>query len=198
MGHIGSKQILAKCVALGADEAIWLNDPAFAGADTIATSYTLSLLIRKYEYDLILCGAKAVDGETAQVPAGVAERLGILCLSGTKMIDDIGKGFVVITRENEVWTEKIEVTLPALVAFNSFTTNMNTISMKNMRKALKTDISPVNISCIGADAKLCGMKGSKTKVLRTNPNVSYQNNSIYFEDVKLFSEYILRLIEKYK
>jgi electron transfer flavoprotein beta subunit len=80
MGPPQAEQPLREAISLGADEAILLSDRAFAGADTLATSYTLTLAIGKLQeespIDLVLCGKQAIDGDTAQVGPGIATRLG--------------------------------------------------------------------------------------------------------------------------
>lgn len=198
MGNNGAKKILEKCIALGADDAIWLNDSSFAGADTIATSYTLAYLLQKRGFDLIVCGEKAVDGETAQVPAGIAERLKLNHIAGVDIVNEINDEYLVLTRENEVYTEKIQVILPTVLSFKNFTTKMNTISMRNMRRAHNVDIPPVNASDLGVDTEHCGVKGSKTKVLHTDANGIVPSDNIYFENVEAFSEYVIKLLEAKK
>ncbi len=78
MGIPSVAELIKETIALGADEAVLLSDRAFAGADTLATSYALSMGIRKIgSYDLIICGKQATDGDTAQVGPSLAEKLGI-------------------------------------------------------------------------------------------------------------------------
>ncbi|HEX9715060.1 MAG TPA: electron transfer flavoprotein subunit beta/FixA family protein, partial [Desulfurivibrionaceae bacterium] len=78
MGPPQAEEMLREAVSCGADEAVLVSDRAFAGADTWATTYTLSQAIKKIDdFDLILCGKQAIDGDTAQVGPGLAERLDI-------------------------------------------------------------------------------------------------------------------------
>ena len=78
MGPPQAETALREALSLGADEAVLLCDRAFAGADTWATSYTLSQAVRKIgQFDLVVCGKQAIDGDTAQVGPGLAERLDI-------------------------------------------------------------------------------------------------------------------------
>ena len=78
MGITSTEMLLRETIALGADEAILLNDRAFAGSDSLVTAYVLSLGIKNIgNYDLIICGKQAVDGDTAQVGPELAEKLGI-------------------------------------------------------------------------------------------------------------------------
>ena len=81
---------LREAISLGADEAILLSDRAFAGADTWATSYTLANGIKKMaNYDLIICGKQAIDGDTAQVGPGIAEFLNIPFVSYVRKIEEL-------------------------------------------------------------------------------------------------------------
>ncbi len=78
MGPTQAVEALRECYAMGADNMVLVSDRAFGGADTLATSYTLSAAIRALgEFDLILCGKQAIDGDTAQVGPEIAEHLGI-------------------------------------------------------------------------------------------------------------------------
>src|SRR4030042_3755352 len=80
MGPPQAESVLREALSLGADEAILLSDRAFAGADTLATSYTLAMTIERLNgempVDLVLCGKQAIDGDTAQTGPGMAPRLG--------------------------------------------------------------------------------------------------------------------------
>ena len=94
MGPPQAEQILRDSLALGVDEVLLLSDPAFAGADTLATSYTLFKAIQKLcEYGLIICGKQAIDGDTAQVGPGIGAFLDIPQVTFVKKIRD---GFLLV------------------------------------------------------------------------------------------------------
>ena len=89
MGPPQAEEMLREAVSCGADEAVLVSDRAFAGADTWATTYTLSQAIKKIDdFDLILCGKQAIDGDTAQVGPGLAERLDIPFVAYVRKIKD--------------------------------------------------------------------------------------------------------------
>src|SRR4030042_5582400 len=91
MGPPLFESYLRIAMAMGADRAVLLSDRAFAGADTLATSYTLAEGIRKIgRYDLILCGEESSDGATAQVPPGIAEWLGIPQVTYAGVLEMVG------------------------------------------------------------------------------------------------------------
>ena len=99
MGPPQAEQVLRDAISVGVDDVILLSDQAFAGADTLATSYTLSQAIRKIgEYDLILCGKQAVDGDTAQVGPGIAVHLGLPQIIFVCKIRDVAKDRIVAER----------------------------------------------------------------------------------------------------
>ena len=93
MGPPAAVQVLRESLYRGADEVILLTDKAFAGADTLATSYALSLAVKKLGgADLVLCGRQAIDGDTAQVGPQTAEKLGypqITCVSRVDALEDL-------------------------------------------------------------------------------------------------------------
>lgn len=85
MGPPQAEKVIKKCIEMGADEGYLLSDRAFAGSDTLATSYILAMgikkIIEKETIDLLFCGKQAIDGDTAQVGPGIASRLGIAQLT---------------------------------------------------------------------------------------------------------------------
>ena len=77
MGPPAAAQVLRDCLCRGADDVILITDARCAASDTLATSYILSCAVRKLDYDIVLCGRQAIDGDTAQVGPQLAEKLGI-------------------------------------------------------------------------------------------------------------------------
>jgi electron transfer flavoprotein beta subunit len=116
MGPPAAAQVLRESLYRGADEAILLSDGPFAGADTLATSYTLSLAVRRIgPYDLVLCGRQAIDGDTAQVGPQLAEKLGLPQITCVSRIDAVDGGFITATRSVEGGFETVRAPLPALL-----------------------------------------------------------------------------------
>ena len=122
MGPQAAVQVLRESLFRGADEVVLLSDKAFAGADTLATSYTLAQAIAKLgEFDLVLCGRQAIDGDTAQVGPQTAEKLDIPQITGVSRIDEVvppadgAAGSVTATRSVEGGTETLSGPLPALL-----------------------------------------------------------------------------------
>ena len=106
---------LREAISMGVDDAVLLSDRAFAGADTWATSYTLSMGIRKMGgADVILCGKQAIDGDTAQVGPGVAEFLDIPQVTYVKKIEQIDDKKARVWRMTEEGYEVVDTSLPAM------------------------------------------------------------------------------------
>ena len=115
MGLPAAADVLRQAMYRGADEGILLTDRAFAGADTLATSFALSCAAKKVKYDLILCGRQAIDGDTAQVGPQVAEKLELPQIAYTEEIISLGDGKVVARRAIEGGYEVLESPLPAVM-----------------------------------------------------------------------------------
>ena len=115
MGPPQAEEALRECMALGADRAIHLSDRVFAVADTIGTSRTLALAVRKEGADLVLCGRKALDSETWQVPAQVAAFLRWPHVTNVSAIERSGDSLR-LTRETDFGEEVFEAPLPVVVS----------------------------------------------------------------------------------
>ena len=122
MGPPAAVQVLRESLYRGADEVILLTDKAFAGADTLATSYALALAVRKLGgCDLVLCGRQAIDGDTAQVGPQTAEKLGCPQITCVSRIDELvaptdgAAGAITATRSIEGGFETLTSSLPCLL-----------------------------------------------------------------------------------
>lgn len=167
MGPPQAREALQEALGMGADEAVLLSDPAFAGADTLATSYTLAKAISFLgSFDLIICGKQAIDGDTAQVGPGIAEHLGLPQVTYVQKIVDINNERIVVERSIEGGYEVIEVGFPALLTVEKAINEPRFPTMMNMRKALRREIPVYLAKDIGADENCVGLKGSATEVKR--------------------------------
>lgn len=120
MGPVRAAEILREGMYRGADAGVLLTDKAFAGSDTLATSYALSCAIRKIgEADLILAGRQAIDGDTAQVGPQVADKLGIPQVTYAEEIVSLQDRTIRIKRRLERGVEVVESTLPVLITAHS-------------------------------------------------------------------------------
>lgn len=116
MGPMQAVEVLREALFRGADRVVLLSDHKFAGADTQATSYTLKCAVDKLgEYDLVLCGRQAIDGDTAQVGPQVAEKLGIPQITYAESIIDLEGDSIVVRRAFDLGMELVRCTLPCLL-----------------------------------------------------------------------------------
>lgn len=168
MGIPSVADLLKETIALGVDDSVLLSDRAFAGADTLATSYALSMGVRKIgNYDLIVCGKQATDGDTAQVGPSMAEKLGLPHTTYVRKIEEIREGYIRCQRMTEDGYEVIEMPLPAVITVVKEIAEPRLPSIKGMMRAKKAVVTVWTADDIGADKNLCGLKGSPTQVVRT-------------------------------
>jgi electron transfer flavoprotein beta subunit len=120
MGPVRAAEIIREGLFRGADDGILLTDRAFAGSDTLATSYALAQTIKKYgQYDIIIAGRQAIDGDTAQVGPQVAEKLKIPQITYAEEIQAIEKGKVTVKRRLERGVEVVKCPMPLVITVNS-------------------------------------------------------------------------------
>ena len=167
MGPPQAVEILKNALAVGADKVYLLSDRAFAGADTLATAYTLAKTIEKIgEVDLVICGKQAIDGDTAQVGPGIATRLGIPQLTYVAKVREIdpGKKKIVVERMLENGREVVECCLPVVITVMKDINEPRLPSLLGIKKAAKAAIPTWTAQEIGVDENRVGLKGSPTWV----------------------------------
>jgi electron transfer flavoprotein beta subunit len=165
MGPPQATDALKECLAMGADKSFLVSDRAFGGADTLATSYTLAAAIRAQaaDFDLIICGKQAIDGDTAQVGPEMAEHLDISQITYVAKIEIDGKK-VIVEREHEEGYEQIETTLPCLLTVVKSIADPRLPTIKGTIKANATEIPVVTAADLKVDENQLGLKGSPTQV----------------------------------
>lgn len=120
MGPPQAKSVIVEAVCMGAKCGTVLSDRKFAGADVLATAYTLSQGIRKCgEFDMVICGKQTTDGDTAQVGAEVAEYLGIPNISNVISVDELKDGKATLTASLDNKTVKMSIQLPCLISVDN-------------------------------------------------------------------------------
>ncbi|MCH5246071.1 MAG: electron transfer flavoprotein subunit beta/FixA family protein [Muribaculaceae bacterium] len=119
MGLPRAAEIIREAIYRGADSGIVLTDRALGGADTLATSYSLAQAVKKFgNYDIILGGRQAIDGDTAQVGPQIAEKLGLPQVTYAEDILDLKDGYVTVKRRLENGVETVKAPLPCVVTVN--------------------------------------------------------------------------------
>jgi len=188
MGPGRAAEVIREGLYRGANDGYLLTDRAFAGADTLATSYALSMAIRKInDYDLIICGRQAIDGDTAQVGPQVAEKLGLPQITYAEEILNVDNGRITVKRRLERGVETVECKLPVVVTVNGSAPacrprNARLIQKykyaKTATERQEADIAHVElfklrpylnlpewgVADVDANVRLCGLAGSPTQV----------------------------------
>ncbi|MHB1314700.1 MAG: electron transfer flavoprotein subunit beta/FixA family protein [Christensenellales bacterium] len=168
MGIPAVADLLKETIALGVDDTVLLSDRAFAGADTLATAYALSMGVKQIgAYDLIICGKQAIDGDTAQVGPSLAEKLGIPHTTCVRKIEEIREGYIRCQRMTDNGYEVIEMPLPAVISVVKEINEPRLPSLKGMMRSKKAIVNVWTADDIGAEKELCGLKGSSTQVVKT-------------------------------
>ncbi len=170
MGPPQAIDVLKNAFALGADKVYLISDRAFAGADTLATAYTLAKTIQTVigNVDLVICGKQAIDGDTAQVGPGVATRLGIPQMTYVSKVReiDLANKRIVVERMLEIGREVLESSLPALITVVKDINEPRLPSLLGIKKAAKAQIPTLTAKDIQADENRIGLKGSPTWVTK--------------------------------
>lgn len=165
MGPSRAADVVRESLFRGADGGYLLSDFAFAGADTLATSYALATAIGKMgAYDVILCGRQAIDGETAQVGSQVAERLGVPQVTYAEAILGIGERRITIKRRVDEGIEVVEAPLPIVITVDGSAEPCRSRHAKWLMTYKNADIPVWNAADIKADIAQCGLQGSPTRV----------------------------------
>ncbi|AOT69817.1 electron transfer flavoprotein subunit beta/FixA family protein [Geosporobacter ferrireducens] len=169
MGPPQAEIALKEALAMGADEAILLSDRVFSGADSWATSLTLALAVKKIEnYDLIICGRQAIDGDTAQVGPELAEHLDLPQVSYVRKVVSVDADKIVVERALEDGYEVIECQMPAILTAVKELNIPRYPSMGGIVEAFRNkSITVWNNEAIGGIPQELGLKGSPTKVKRS-------------------------------
>lgn len=187
MGPARAAEVIREGLYRGADNGVVLSSRAFAGADTLATSYALSMAVRKIgDYDLIIGGRQAIDGDTAQVGPQIAEKLGIPQVTYAEEILEAKDGHVVVKRRLEGGVETVKAPYPLVITVNGSADECRPRNARNVQKykyaAVPSEVAADeakqafiaarpylaigewNEATVDADLEQCGLAGSPTKV----------------------------------
>ncbi len=167
MGPRQAEEMLREAISSGADEAILISDTAFAGSDTLATSYTLATAVNKIQdYDLIICGRQTLDGDTGQVGPELAEMLGIPFAAYVSKVEEIENGHMQVERMVEDGPEIIEMPLPAVMTVVKEINVPRLPSLRGLARAKSAAIPTWTAEDLGIDKNRVGLPGSATRVIR--------------------------------
>ncbi|MBP6143346.1 MAG: electron transfer flavoprotein subunit beta/FixA family protein [Proteocatella sp.] len=167
MGPPQADLALREALAMGADRAILLTDRAFAGADTWATSSALAGALKKMDYDLIIAGRQAIDGDTAQVGPQIAEHLNLPSVTYVEEIEAYDKS-IVVKRAFEDGYQMIKVQTPCLITALKELNDSRYMNVQGIFEAFEGDKVEIwSVNDIEVDPDNLGLKGSPTKVKKS-------------------------------
>lgn len=166
MGPTRAEEIVREAIFRGADRGFLLTNRAFAGADTLATSYALAKAIShiESEVDLIIGGRQAIDGDTAQVGPQVAEKLGWNQITYVEEILSCQEGKICAKRRIDGGMEIVESPLPCVITVNGSAAPCRPKNVRRIMQYKHCKIPHLNCTDIDADLQQCGLAGSPTKV----------------------------------
>ena len=190
-----TRRLLRRCLAMGADEAMLLWDSSFDNSDSYAAGVILARAIGSLEYDLILCGQKAVDTEAGQVGSVIAERLDLPLASRVIEIDvsPDGKKVTVESKLEKGNRAKVEVILPAVLTVEVDLNEPRYASLPSLMAGLRKDIKKYNLEALGLSYEEVGLKGAKTRTVSLSPSKP-RPKKVFTPDSHLSAEERLRLI----
>lgn len=197
MGPQKAMEAIREAIAMGCDQGVLISDRKFGGADTWATSYTLSQAIKKIgRFDLILCGERATDGDTGQVGPGIASFLDLPLSTFTSEIVYIDEHMMQVKRLVEGGYELLELPLPCLLTVVKEISDPRLPTLRGKQKAKKIDIPMWGPDDIEADPSNIGLKGSPTRVVKTfHPQVSRNGKKLVARDTESINKAVDELIE---
>lgn len=162
MGPETLKETLRRALAMGADEALVLSDPALEGSDVWATAYAIAAALRTLEFDLLIVGGLTDDSSTGAVPGALAEHLGLPCITNARKIE-IADGKLEVERETDAGYQIVRGPLPALITTALTFGEPRYASLKGIMGAKKKTIATTSLANLSIDVPL-GTKGSKTQL----------------------------------
>ncbi len=181
MGPPQAKEVIRKAIGMGVDEGILVTDRALAGSDTWATAYALSQVVKKIgEYNLIITGKQAVDGDTAQVGPEVSACLDIPMIAWVRKIEEIDPARIRAQRLMEDGYDVVESSLPAVISVVKEINEPRLESLKGKLRAKKYEPAVWAVADLpGFDAGMVGLKGSPTRVKKTfTPQRQYRGTML--------------------
>lgn len=194
MGPPQAEAVLREVVSMGVDEVYLVSDRKFAGADTWATSLTLAQSAKKIgNFDLILFGQQAIDGDTAQVGPGVAAHLKIPQTTFVRKIEEIENNTAIVQRLMEDGHDRISLPLPAIITVVKEINEPRLPSLRGKRKARKVEIKNLSAADLDLEEENIGLNGSPTQVIKIfSPEIT-SNGEIHTVDAE---EAVQLLFEK--
>ena len=188
MGPAQAEEMLKKTIAVGADKGALISDRKFAGADTYATGKTLAKSIQTIvpDYDLIICGQFAIDGDTAQTGPSIANHLDLTQITFVKSIVECTKESITVLRQADDGVETVKASLPALICVLEHPDKPTRATINGIKKAQFSEVKTYSLDDIGLTAEDVGIKGSPTYVSKAfRPIVEHHCEKIQYTEDKV-------------
>ncbi len=164
------EEALRTCLAMGADKAVLLNDPAFEGGDSFTTALALAAALRRLAFDLLLFGKQAVDDDESAVGIQVAELLGVPHVAVVNMLEvHAGARSLVAHRQIEGGIEVVEAPLPALVTCQKGLNEPRYPSLPGIMNAKQKPLEVWTCRTLGLIPESLGAAGAKLRIVRVEP-----------------------------
>ena len=199
MGMPKAEDVLREALAMGADNGVLVTDPKLGGADTWATSQTIAAAIRKLDYDLIITGRQAIDGDTAQVGPQISEHLGIPVISYAQDVKLDGD-YVIVKRQYDDRYHMLKAKMPCLITALSELNEPRYMTPGGIFDAFDKEITVWNRDALDTlKDENVGLKGSPTQIAKASDKVAKgSGEKVVPETAAKASEYILgKLAEKH-
>ncbi len=197
MGLPKAADVLQEAIAMGADKGVLVTDRVLGGADTWATSTTLAGALRKLEYDLIITGRQAIDGDTAQVGPQIAEHLGLPVISYAQEIK-LGNDSIVVKRQYDDGYHMLKAKLPCLITALSELNEPRYMTPGGIFKAVETEITTLGrADLVDVDDSNIGLNGSPTKIAKASDKVKKGQGEMAPEDADPVAYIVGKLKDKH-
>jgi electron transfer flavoprotein beta subunit len=196
MGPTTAQEALRRALAMGADRAILVTDPALAGSDALSTARVLAATIKKEAADMVFCSTESTDGYTGMVPGAIAEFLGVPQLTFAREIQVEGSK-AVIKRVVPTGYKVVESPLPAVVTMASGAAEAIYPTMKGIMGAKKKPFSQLSLKDLSIDASQVGEAGARERVLTIGQAEARAVGQIIKDDGNA-AQYIADFLQRYQ
>ena len=197
MGPPQATAILREAFAMGCDKGYLITDRRFGGADTLATSYTISQALKTIDYDIVLAGRQAIDGDTAQVGPQIAEHLGLPVISYAQEIKVDGDS-VIVKRQYDDGYHMVKAQMPCLITALSELNDPRYMTPGGIFDAVNAEITTLGrADLVDVDDSNIGLNGSPTKIARASDKVKKGQGEMAPEDADPVSYIVGKLKDKH-
>ncbi|MDN4753343.1 electron transfer flavoprotein subunit beta/FixA family protein [Porphyromonadaceae bacterium W3.11] len=167
MGPPQATAVIREAFAMGCDKGYLVTDRRFGGADTLATSYTLSQALKSIDYDIVLAGRQAIDGDTAQVGPQIAEQLDLPQVTYVEKVEFDGDKKLTVYKNVEEGHEVFEVELPCMLTFLASAYEPRYMNVADIMTAFDKEVITLTADSFEVDVTRLGLKGSPTRVRKS-------------------------------